>query len=69
VMSNTQMITERVEEGRPVNNVSWMLAFAPGTDVTQYDRVLAQGVTYEVAGVEGPKTNEVERLVECVVII
>ncbi len=69
VMARTQIVTEAVTEARLNNNVRWMLAFAPGTDVTNYDRVLAQGITYEVAGVLGPKTHEIERLVDCVVVI
>ena len=69
VMASTQTVVEQVEEARPVNNVRWTIAFAAGTDVTKRDRIIAQGITYEVTAVMGPKTNEIERLVQCVVLV
>jgi len=68
VMAMPQVVAEQDAEGRLQSVVRWTIALPPGQDVTAKDRIVAQGVTYEVTDVLGPKSNEIERIVQCEVL-
>lgn len=63
-----QTVQEIVAEGRIGEVVRWMIALPPGQDVTEKDRIAANGVTYEVIAVLAPRTYEIERTCQCEVI-
>lgn len=63
-----QAVAERDGEGRLESAVRWMIALPPGTDVTARDRIVANGVTYEVTAVLAPRTYEIERICQVEVI-
>lgn len=67
VMRNTTRGTEKATEGRLENAVQYDIALPAHQDVTAVDRIVANGVTYEIQAV-GPVSFEAERLVECEVL-
>lgn len=64
----TRGVGEQVGEGRIESVVRWMIALPPGQDVTAKDRIVANGVTYEVSAVLAPRTYELERICQVEVI-
>lgn len=55
-------------EGRIESVVRWMIALPVGQDVTAKDRIVANGVIYEVTTVLAPRTYELERICQVGVI-
>lgn len=68
VFTQKQTIQERTAEGRLENVVRWFIALPAGQDVAASDRIAANGVTYEVAGVQQPTSYEVERICQVEVL-
>ena len=55
--------TEIPELGRLEGQSQWLVTLPPYTDVTVLDRIVTQGLTYEVYAVKGPRTYEIYRSV------
>ena len=68
VFTHPRPVDERDAEGRLESIVRWMAALPAGTAITAKDRLLCNGVQYEVAGVIAPQSFEVQRLVELEVL-
>jgi head-tail adaptor len=60
--------TETAQEGRLQAESRWILSFPAGQDVQPPDRVSALGNTYEVSGILAPRTVELERKVQAVLL-
>ena len=59
---------EAAVQGRLQAESRWIIAFPAGTDVTAADRVTTLGSTYEVTGLLAPRTVELERKVQAVLV-
>jgi head-tail adaptor len=57
---------ELVDLGRLDALNYWTIALPFDADVTVADRINALAQVYEVMGVEGPQTDELQRIAECV---
>ncbi len=54
---------ERLIAGRLSSAAAWVFTFPALTDVRADDRIVMDGITYEVAGIAGPRTDEITRRV------
>jgi hypothetical protein len=54
---------ERAVAERLIDVNSWDIAVPAGTDVVESDRIVYQGVTFEILAVQGPRSFETERMV------
>lgn len=56
---------EQVDQQRIELLSRWSIALPVGQDIDIKDRIVANGITYEVAAFAAPRTLELERVVEC----
>jgi head-tail adaptor len=54
--------------GRTLQTADFTATFLAGTDVIAADRIISGGITYEVAKVNGPRSYELSRRVDVVVV-
>lgn len=59
---------ERIQGGQLTGEMTWLIDLPAETDVTNKDRLVCNGVTYGVVGVQGPTTIEVQRRCICTVV-
>ena len=56
---------EQFIEGRMMLRNRFVISVPAATDVTEKDRIIALGLTFEVSSVQGPASYEIERSVLC----
>lgn len=61
--ADQRLPSEQVEAGQLTGIQQWIVALPAGTDVALSDRLVAQGITYQVVGLQAPMTYEIERRV------
>jgi hypothetical protein len=54
---------ERAVAERLIDVNTWDIAMPAGTDVVESDRIVYQGVAFEILAVQGPRSFETERMV------
>ena len=69
-------VTPVIETGREVIDEQrlevlnrWLIYFPAGQDVTERDRIVANGATYEVTSVNTPRTISIETIVEAMRVL